>query len=462
MFKLLHNIQDLMFSPDVITGAGTITNTNTNTGTKELSKQDIFEILNKDDADDKDNIIPLKDKEDDKDKDDKEKKEAKADKDTEEVDKEDKEETEEDDDLKALEDELEEPDEDKLELTTPTSRREILKKYPKIFKDFPYLETAYYREQAFTKLLPTIEDAKEAVSKSETLDRFENDLESGNVETILKAVKDNSPKAFNKVVDDYLSVLSKVDQKAYQHVLGNTIRHTIMAMVEEARASSNEPLEQAAVILNQFIFGSSKFTAPEKLSKDSDKTSEDSDKEKQISERERNFTRQKYNTTNEEISNGVTKAYKATIEANIDPKGSMTDYVRRTASREAQEELESLIAKDTRFKSLVDKLWEHAFKNDFDSESKSKIRKAFISKAQTLLPTVIRKARNEALKGMGKRVNEDKDDDSRQSKESKDGNDSSRRKESSRGDESHRRNDSGTKNKVPAGMSTLEYLMSED
>src|SRR5947207_15330863 len=49
-----------------------------------------------------------------------------------------KQEKEEEDELKELEDELEEPDEEKLELMAPVKRREILKKYPKLFEDFPY------------------------------------------------------------------------------------------------------------------------------------------------------------------------------------------------------------------------------------------------------------------------------------------------------------------------------------
>jgi len=458
MSQLMLKFQ-LLFSPDSGIGGGILDSSTS--GSKELSKQDILEILNKDDVDDKE-VIPLKDKED---KDDKktEKEEGEDDKEADEDSEKDKDEedNEEDEDLKALEDELEEPDEEKLELSTPTSRREILKKYPKIFKDFPYLETAYYREQAFTKLLPTIEDAKEAVDKSQTLDKFESDLSEGNTELVLRAVKENNPKAYNKLIDNYLTTLNKIDDKAYHHVLGNVMKHTIMAMVQEARTSGSEPLEQAATVLNQFIFGSSKFTAPEKLSKDNDKTSEDSDKENKLTERERAFARQQYDTANEEVSNRVNKAYKATIEANIDPKNSMSEYVKRTASREALEELESLIRKDTRFKSLVDKLWENSFKNGHNADSIAKIRKAFISKAQTLLPLVIRKARNEALKGMGKRVSKDKDDDSRQEKdESNKGEGSRRRNEPNKGGESHRRNDSGSK--VPDGMSTLQYLMSED
>lgn len=430
----------------------------------DLTKDDILDYLNKDDDDDK-NIIPLDDKKDkddkgkdkDSDEDKPEKKSKRDDKPDDDYEKDQDEE----DPLKDLEDELEEPDEDKLELTTPTSRREILKKYPKLFKDFPYLETAYYREQEFTKLLPTIKDAKEAVEKSKTLDNFEADLTGGNTETILKAVKENNPKAFNKIVDDYLMTLARVDERSYHHVLGNTIKHTILTMLQEAKASNIEALEQAAVILNQFVFGSSKFTQPSKLSAD-DVDDKDDSKEREIEEREKSFAKREFEKVNSELSARVNKAYKLTIEAKIDPKDSMSEYVKKTATREALEELESLIGKDTRFKVLVDKLWERAFKEGFSETSIRRIRSAFVSKAQTLLPSVIQKARNAALKGMGKRVIEDKDDDSRPNKESNNGRESSRKRDSNDGDESHRRNDSGDRKKIPSEMTSLEYLMQED
>src|SRR5256885_489210 len=84
-------------------------------------------------------------------------------------------------------DEEEEVDEEpeELNLVTPVRRKEILAKYPNVFKDFPYLEQAYYREQKYTEIFPTIDDASEALDKAGTLDRFETDLMQGDFHKIL-------------------------------------------------------------------------------------------------------------------------------------------------------------------------------------------------------------------------------------------------------------------------------------
>ena len=134
--------------------------------------QETFELLNADDPQPEVlDIAPAvrKDKEKEVDDDDKGEKEEKE---------------EEVDELKELEEELErkakpDEDEDLEDLVTPARRKDILAKYPALFKDFPYLEKAYYRDQQFTELLPTIADAKAAVEKAEILDRTEQLVMSG-------------------------------------------------------------------------------------------------------------------------------------------------------------------------------------------------------------------------------------------------------------------------------------------
>ena len=85
------------------------------------------------------------------------------------------------DELKEMEEELEGPSEEDMELMTPVRRKEILAKYPQLFKDFPYLEKAYYRDQQFTEVFPTIQDAKIAVEKATILDRFEQQVVNGGI-----------------------------------------------------------------------------------------------------------------------------------------------------------------------------------------------------------------------------------------------------------------------------------------
>jgi hypothetical protein len=398
MFRLFR-ISQVFFAPELPEGS-----TPSLGGT---SKEDMIDFLN---ADDEEELEIEDSKSSDKSTEEKTKESPKikddSDNDENETDEED-ETDEEGDDLEDLEQELEGPTDEQLELVTPVRRKEILAKYPSLFKEFPYLEKAYYREQQFTELLPTIEDAKQAVAKAETLDKYEQELMDGNIETALKAMKSESPKAFNKLVDNYLQTLGTIDEKAYHHVLGNITKHTIMAMVQEAKRSNSDALQSAAQILNQFIFGTSDFIPPSQLASH---TREDDGREKEIQNKEREFTQRRFTVTRDELNTKVNNTLRNTIDAHIDPKQSMTDYVKRNASRDALDALETSISKDARFKAIIDKLWEKAFENDFSQDTVNKIRTAYLSKAKTLLPSVIKKARSEALRGMGRKTKDENDE----------------------------------------------------
>lgn len=425
MFKQLLN---LYFSPPDTSG-GTVV--------EELNKEDMIDFL-KEDEDEKE-VLPLgKDKTIPSDK-------SKSKEDESSIE-EDETEIEEEDELKEIEQELEGPTEEQLELVPPVRRQEILKAYPDLFKKFPYLEKAYYREQQFTEILPTIQDAKEAVDKAQTLDKFERDLVDGNTEKMLKAVKYESPEAFNRIVDNYMTTLASVDKDAHMHVVGNTIKHTIMAMVKESRASDNEALQTAAQILNQFVFGSSDFSPPSQLSKGK---TEDNSRDIEFQKKEQAFINKQFDSSRNDLNTRINTTLKNTIDVNIDPKNSMSDYVKRNASREALESLESYIEKDTRFKSLLDRLWEVAFKKNFSKESTDNIKSAYLSKAKTLLPSVIKKARNEALRGIGKHVV-----DSEEEKSDKSPISSGRPRSTSTGKITKA-------SEIPRDMKTLDYLNSD-
>jgi hypothetical protein len=356
------------------------------------------------------------------------------------------EEPKEEDELKEIEEELEEPAEEDLELMTPARRRDILKDFPDLFKKYPYLEKAYYREQKFTEIFPTIPDAESARDKAETLDNFESKvMESGDIGMVLSAIRQDNPETFHRIVDNLLPALQKADEPAYYHVLGNVIKSTIMHMVQESQnlGENGEPLKAAAAILNQFVFGTQQFARPESLAKPKNREGEEKDNE--IKTREQALLTKQYESTVGELQTKVDNTLKATIDGNIDPKNTMSGYVRKNAVRDAFDSLEELIGQDSRFKSLLDKLWERAMHDGFNEESKQRIRSAYLSKAKTLLPTVIKKARNEALK------------------------DSSNRKEESsprKGPITPGRSASSSSGKsetkeVPKGMKTLDFLMQD-
>lgn len=302
------------------------------------------------------------------------------------------------DDLEA---ELADAPKDKLEYVEPVRRKELLEYDKNLFKKFPYLEHAIYREQAYTQVFASPSDAQEAQEKSQALDNFETAVLSGETKTLFQSIKESDPNAFAKVVDNLLGHLGEVDEGAQIHVITNVARHLVQRMVEESENSGQEALKHAAIILNQFATGSSKFTPPTPLAKS------DAPKDPQLDAQRREFQTERFNVTRNEVIGSLDKKITATLNKRLDPKDSMPEFVREAALGKAKRELQRVIGSDTRFQNVMKQAWGKATKSNFSKADVELIQRSYEQKAAGLLPNIIAKVRSEALKGLGRKERSD-------------------------------------------------------
>lgn len=298
-----------------------------------------------------------------------------------------------------IEEELEEPSEDKLQLMEAPRRAEILKAYPDLFKKFPYLQTAYYRDQQFSELFQTPAEAREVVEKAQSLDNFDQYLMSGQLEKVFESVKSQDQNAFYRMVDNLMTDLAAVDEGAQIHITRNIAKHLVVGMVEEARASGNEALKHAAVILHQYATGSSQYTPPSKLAKDEAPKDESVNKERQ------EFLAEKFEATRGEIINKLDRKIDATLAKRLDPNETMSEFVREAAVNKAKRQVQQILSQDTRFQAVMRQAWQKAHRSGYAKADRDFIQSKYESKAAQLLPTIINKVRAEALKSVGKRAN---------------------------------------------------------
>lgn len=361
---------------------------------KEQSVDDLVDLFSVDDEPETDNTLNLDEKEDDN----KSKEDKKEDK---EDDKEIKDE-EIDNELKLDEKEDEKIDED--EVIVPVKRSDILKKFPTIFKEFPQLQNAYYRSQEYYNTVGSISEAKELVTQIDNYKHMESALFNGQTDVLLAEVEKGDKKAFAKIVDNYLPNLAKVNQNAYYHVLAGVAKDTIRAMAHAAGQNKNEELMAAARILNQFIFQSTDFVPQQKFA---GKDDEDNPEVQKLQTERQQFIQEKFNDANNTLQSKVDNKVKSAINKYIDPKGSMTDFVKKNASREVFESVEQTIANDSQFRGVLNRLWEKAFNSNFSRDSLEKIESTYLNKVRTLLPDAIKQSRSSALKGLGRKSNDD-------------------------------------------------------
>lgn len=327
-------------------------------------------------------------------------------------DKEDAGEAEDEDELELVEDDedvekldLSKSDDD-IEIDAPPRKKDLLKDFPELFKKHPFLEKMLYRDKQYTELFGSFDDAKELAEKAEIFNDFDKQLMSGKTETILKNVKENDSKAFDKIVDDYLPSLARVDRDAYFEVVGNIGKRLIMDMVKKANELNNDELKAAALAVNQFLFDSNEFipSKPRSEAKASDEQSE--------AEKERlGYIQERFETSRDDLQGKVDNILKATIDSYIDPKDVMTGYVKKNAVADALKNLQNTIAQDPSFRKTLDKLWRNAFDAKFSKDSIGRIQSFYLSRAKGNLKGAILKARAEALKDLQPRTKREKEDD---------------------------------------------------
>lgn len=279
------------------------------------------------------------------------------------------------------------------EISAPPRKKDVTAKYPDFFKQFPWFEKMMFRDRQYTELFGSFDDAKEVADRSKNLEEFETDLLSGKTERVLASVKSADAKAWDKIVDDYLPALNRVDKEAYFEVVGNVARYFIKGMFEEGKKSENNDLQGAAAILNQYLFGTSTYTAPKQ------RVAEEKNEESQKLTKEReDFARERFDTVRVDLQTKVDNTLKATISEYIDPKGEMSSYVKKNAIRDALMQVHELIGGDAAFRRNLDKLWEASFSERLSTNSVNRIRSTYLGKAKNVLGAVIKKARAEALK----------------------------------------------------------------
>lgn len=291
---------------------------------------------------------------------------------------------------------------DEDEVLIPVARKEILKKYPNLFKEFPQLDKSYYKAKEYDNLVGTVADARELVERNNEYKKVETAVNDGNIAPVLKNLAEGNGAAFNKLVDDYLPQLHAVNPSAYYHVVGGIIKKTIVNMVNSAKTDGNDDLREAAVILNKFIFRNNEFVPETPFGPG--RSNENNPEVDKLRREKLEGLKEKFENASENLSKSTGTVIRNTITAHIDPRNVMTDYVKRTAIRDTLENVEKTLNADTSFVRTMRRLWEKAEQEQFSKSSIDKIHQTYIAKAKTVLPDSIKKSRNEALKGLGKRV----------------------------------------------------------
>lgn len=281
---------------------------------------------------------------------------------------------------------------------SPVPKDQLLKAYPDIFKKFPQIKNTFLREEKFTELFPTVEDAETAAGYQEAFSNFENHIASGNPEHLLDSVKKMNQQTFERFTGNFLDTLYKVDREQYNEVIRPVARRLIKYVYGQGINTGNENLQHAAGHISQLLFGNPNV---EQLPDDKKKSQEKNPEQEEFEKKKAAHEQRMYDTSVGEVGSYVDKKMDVFL-SNIDTAGKLTDYAKKKLVVDIKEEVGRVLGKETPLMRTLANLWKRASQFGYSPESKRKIADLYTSRAKQVAPAIAKRLYREAT-GSGSR-----------------------------------------------------------
>lgn len=308
-------------------------------------------------------------------------------------------------DEKSEESDEDEEDEDTEELDRITHASDLKKAYPDIFKKFPDVKAALYRDQQYAELLGSPKEAETLVKKGNLLDIIEKQLiVDGDAKDLLASVKKDSAESFTKIAYSFLPLLAEMDKETYIEVAAYPIKQLCRSMIRKFDKATNE--YKAALYVHKYFFDNLDVDSKIKLeegvkSNKSPREIEYENKLKEIDQRDGNAF---FSSTNESYVAKLNREFRIELDKNE----NLSDWLKGTIVEKGLQEIKSQLDNDPRFKRQMESLWAQAKTSGYSNDLKSRIVSTALARAKSLLPKVRAKLIAEAL---GKKQKVQKKDD---------------------------------------------------
>jgi len=287
-------------------------------------------------------------------------------------------------------------DEDKPFPYERPSIQEIKAKYPDFFKDFPIFRDVVFRELEFTKVFPTIDDAKESLEDSITLSGLRDSVLAGKSEDVFDAVKNTDEKAAETFALTFLPTLYKKDNELYKQALTPVME----AAARNMFSSSDENVRNAAIVFIKHLWpglsNDNVMAIVEGRGTLAKNLTESEDAKKLKEERQRNAENEltKFHaSTIQELG----KQRAALISRGLDPEKVLTEAQKQYLVKEIANEVDKQLIADEIHMKNMNARWLRATKEGFNDTSKEKIISAYLSRAKQVIPSIREKVKNDLL-----------------------------------------------------------------
>lgn len=280
------------------------------------------------------------------------------------------------------------------------SIKEVTEAFPEIFKKFPSLRDMYFREAEYSKILPTIEDAKEAAENSENYNTIRNDIFEGNGSKLFSGIRDADEKALDTFSTTILPTLFQVRPQAFWSAANPLIEDVARNMYQKGTREGDDNLKNAALHLSQYFFGTVEIAEGKRTSiklKEPEDNKVKDEKEAWDQEKYQDFRGGIERDVHKQLVDLINEKHPKTDKSRLDPDGVFSKFIRDTIIEKIINDLGEQLTADQNHIKFMDSLWDKAKRNGRTDSDKARIMSAYLARAKSLIPTLRSKYVSEAL-----------------------------------------------------------------
>ena len=307
--------------------------------------------------------------------------------------------------------EKEEESQEELEVSTNLTElgyrptiQEITKEFPELFKKFPDLRSMYFREAQYSEIFHTIEDAKQASTDLESLQSIENSLSGGKLEDtvgLLDSVKEMGENSLHNLSINILPALQKVDSQAFFNAITPELVRNIRYVYDTGDRYGQDNIKNAAIVMAHVLFKDGKIATGETQFKTPELKVQENDKG--IDNERKQLREERYNLLYSDVATEFESKLLQETLTDLDPDNVMSKYTKDLLANDICRKINNALKNDKAHMANMKSLWTKASTENFSSAWKDRLLTAALSRAKSIMPTIRKKLRAEALSTTSKR-----------------------------------------------------------
>ncbi len=274
--------------------------------------------------------------------------------------------------------------------------RQVINKYPKIFKDFPGLRDVFFRERDYSRVFSTVEDAQEAYDQLNKLKAGEQIISNGNPQDFLEVLGDYDKNKQRQFVESFLPSLFRNNKPAFELITQPVIQFAIRTMHRDATRNGNQNLATSAVNVYEWLFGTDKIEEDHRPQQANRPPQNDPEKENLRAENQR-LLQTRHNEFIDGALNGASRRIDKIIKDSLPEE--LGAFEVKSITREVMDQLGVILKADSAHRSNMDRLIRNGRNEAYSEAARERLSSAFLSSAKLALPEIIKKVKAEALRG---------------------------------------------------------------